>query len=156
MGRRVTLLTALLAMAGPLAAQSLSRLEFMSGCWEGTLGKDQTVEENWTTPTDNLMLGVARYFKAKQATSYEFTAIERTDSVTYVISMPKGEKPDTFRLKTLANEVAAWEREGDTFPGRIMYRLVSNGSLIVRLEAPPAVAQPSVEVRMTRVKCPTG
>jgi hypothetical protein len=152
---RSVILGALLVLGtGPLAAQNLSKLHFMAGCWQGTTGKDQTVEENWTTPSDNLMLAVARYFKGKQATSYEFTVIERTDTATWVISMPKGEKPDTFRLKMLVDEVASWERGGDTFPGLIMYRLVSNGALIVRLEAPPALAQPSVEVRMTRVKCP--
>jgi hypothetical protein len=154
MTRSIIIAAALALGAAPLAAQNLSKLSFMAGCWQGTTGKDQTVEENWTTPSDNLMLAAARYFKGKQATSWEFTVIERTDTATWVISMPKGEKPDSFRLKTLASEVASWERAGDTFPGLIMYRLVSNGSLIVRLEAPPTVAQPSVEVRMTRVKCP--
>jgi hypothetical protein len=140
--------------ANPLAAQNLSKLGFMAGCWQGTTGKEQTVEENWTTPSDHLMLGAARYFAKKQAVSYEFTVIERTDTVTYVISMPKGQAPDTFRLKMLVDEAASWERPGGTFPGLIMYRRASDGSLIVRLEAPPGSADPSVEVRMLRVKCP--
>jgi hypothetical protein len=154
--RSAIIVVAAVLGASPLAAQNFSKLGFMAGCWQGTTGKEQTVEENWTTPSDHLMLGVARYFTKKQAVSYEFTVIERTDTASYVISMPKDQPPDTFRLKMLVDEAASWERTGSTFPGRIMYRRASDGSLIVRLEAPPGSAEPSVEVRMLRGKCPSG
>jgi len=154
--RSAIIVAAAVLGASPLAAQNFSKLGFMAGCWQATTGKEQTVEENWTTPSDNLMLGVARYFTRKQAVSYEFTVIERTDTATYVISIPKGQAPDTFRLKMLVDEAASWERPGSTFPGLIMYRRASDGSLIVRFEAPPGSADPSVEVRMLRSKCPAG
>lgn len=144
----------LLAAAAPLAAQDFKRFEFMVGCWEGTIGKDQVVQECWTPLADNMMLGMARYLTKRTATSYEFTAVEKGDSGVTWVSMPKGETPDTFWLKTLVNDVMTVTREGDDFPGLIMYRLTSEGNLIVRLEAPAGSSQPSMEIRMRRIRLP--
>ncbi len=147
----------MLATAGPAAAQNLKKLEFMSGCWEGRTGKDDLVEESWTAPSDQLMTAMARYFSKGKATTWEFTAIQRTDSLGVLyISMPRGEAPDTFRLNLLADEVASFERKGPEFPGIIMYRRTSDGTNIVRLAPPPGLSDPAIEVRMVRIKCPEG
>jgi hypothetical protein len=147
-------LLAALSAASPLAAQDFKRFEFMVGCWQGTTGKDQVVQECWTPLAENMMLGMARYLTKDKATSYEFTAVEKSDSGVTWVSMPKGQAPDTFWLKLLADEVMSVTREGEEFPGLIMYRRTSDGELIVRLEAPTGVQQASVEIRMTRIKLP--
>lgn len=151
--RNILTLLLLAGFAAPAAAQDFGKFGFMAGCWQGQTGKDELVEENWTPPAENLMLGVARTLTRKQATSWEFTAIERTDSGTIFISMVKGQPPDTFRLKVLAAEVASFERGGSEFPGVIMYRLTSDKTIIIRLEPPAGLSQPSVEIRMLPVKC---
>jgi hypothetical protein len=140
----------------PALAQRFDRLEFMAGCWQGVLPDGAVVEEIWTTPAHNLMLGLTRYLDKdrERATNWEFTFIERTDSTVYFVPQTKTEKPDTFRLKTLVDEVAAWTREGEDFPAGIMYRLTSDKAIIARLEAPPNSDQRSFELRMTRMKCP--
>ena len=150
------LLVALLFVlpGAPAAAQDFGKLGFMAGCWQGQTGKDQFVEENWTPPAENLMLGVARTLTGKRATSWEFTAIVKTDSGTVFISMPSHQPADTFRLKVLASEVASFERGGTEFPGVIMYRLTGDKAIIIRLEAPPGLSEPSIEIRMNPVKCP--
>jgi hypothetical protein len=101
-----------------------------------------------------MMLGMARYLTKKKATSYEFTAVEKGDSAVTWVSMPKGQPPDTFYLSRLQDEIMAVTRPGEEFPGTIMYRLTSDGQLIVRFEAPAGIQQPSVEIRMTRIKLP--
>lgn len=155
MQRYLISLVLVLAGASPAAAQKLSKLQFMSGCWEGKTGKDDLVEETWNVPSDDMMTAMARYFTKGKATSWEFTVIERTDSLGILyISMPKAEKPDTFYLNVLADEVASFERRGTEFPGIIMYRRTSDGSNIVRLSPPPGLSDPSIEVRMERIKCP--
>ena len=155
MQRYLLLLLLVSATASPAAAQKMTKLQFMAGCWEGRVGKDQTVEETWNAPSDELMTAMARYFTKGKATSWEFTAIERTDSLGVLyISMPKGQKPDTFYLNVLADEVASFERKGSEFPGIIMYRRTSDGSNIVRLSPPPDLSDPSMEVRMERIRCP--
>lgn len=155
MQRYLIALVLVLAGASPAAAQKLNKLQFMSGCWEGKTGKDNMVEESWNVPSDDMMTAMARYFTKGKATSWEFTVIERTDSLGILyISMPKAQKPDTFYLNVLADEVASFERRGTEFPGIIMYRRTSDGSNIVRLSPPPGLSDPSLEVRMERIKCP--
>ncbi|HSR15824.1 MAG TPA: DUF6265 family protein [Gemmatimonadales bacterium] len=157
MPRYLTAAMLMLVTAGPAAAQNLKKLEFMSGCWEGRTGKDDLVEESWTAPSEHLMTAMARYFSKGKATSWEFTVIQRTDSLGVLyISMPRGEQPDTFRLNVLADEVASFERRGAEFPAIIMYRRTSDGSNIVRLAPPPQLSDPAIEIRMARVKCPEG
>jgi hypothetical protein len=155
---RLLIVPLLLSLAvTPVAGQNLSKLQFMAGCWQGQTGKDNVVEESWNAPSDQLMTAMARYFTRGKATSWEFTVIERTDSLGVLyISMPKGEQPDTFRLNVLADEVASFERGGSEFPGIIMYRRTSDGSNIVRLAPPPGLSDPAIEIRMERIKCPGG
>ena len=153
MTKRLIPLLMLLA-ASPLAAQDFKKFDFMVGCWQGKTGKDQVVQECWTPLADNMMLGMARYLTKDKATSYEFTAVEKSDSGVTWVSMPKGQKPDTFRVARLQDEIMSVTREGEDFPGTIMYRRTSDGQLIVRLEAPPGVQQESVEIKMTRIKLP--
>lgn len=155
--RTTRLLVQLLLTAAPLAAQkteNYKKLDFMAGCWHAITGKDQTVEEMWSMPTETIMLGSTLYFTKGKATSWDFNYIQKTDSTIYLILGPHGETPDTFRIKVLTDEVAAWQRSGTKFPGVVMYRKASDGSMIGRLEAPPGVEQASVEVRFERAKCP--
>ena len=154
---RATLPLLIVAATSPLAAQRVEnyrKLEFMSGCWHAQTGKDQTVEEVWSMPTETIMLGFTRYFTREKATNWDFNYIIKADSSVYLILGPHGEVPDTFRIKSLTDEVASWQREGTEFPGTVMYRKASDGDLIGRLEPPPGVEQTSVEVRFERVKCP--
>ena len=154
---RALLLILILAGISPLAAQKVEnyrKLEFMAGCWHAETGKDQTVEELWSMPTESLMLGFTRYFNKEKPTNFDFNYIIRADTAVYLILGPHGQAPDTFRIRTLTDEVAAWQREGTRFPGTVMYRKASDGDLIGRLEPPPGGDQASVEVRFTRSKCP--
>jgi hypothetical protein len=145
----------LLALAAaPAAAQNMGPLKFMAGCWQGNLSDDTIVEEIWTPPAENLVLGLTRYIEKSRATSWEFTFIERTDTTVIFVAATRGEKPDTFYVQMMANEAVSFARPGDEFPNVIFYRLVSDGSLIARLEGPTWATVRSLEVRLERVKCP--
>ena len=146
----------LLAAAGPLVAQKVEfrKLNFMAGCWQARTGEDAYVQETWTQPNDSLVLGYTQYLTGNKPTQFDFNHIRRTDSTVLLVLSPHGQPSDTFRIKTLADEIASWERSGTKFPGLVMYRKASDGDIIARLEAPPTVSQPSVEVRFSRIKCP--
>ena len=156
MSRLGLFVLAAVVIAQPTAAQDFGKLDFMAGCWQGPLSDGTVVEEIWTKPSENVMLGLTRYLdrNRKRATNWEFTFIERTDSTVYFVPQTRGEKPDTFRVRVLTDEVAAWNREGDDYPASIMYRRTSDGAIIARLEPPVASPQTALELRMTRVKCP--
>lgn len=152
--KRIGIILALVMAPAPLLAQKFDKLSFMAGCWSAVTGKDQTAEEVWSTPVERMMVGYTRYYEKEKPTHWDFNYVERTDSTIILVTTPHGQAPDTFRLKTLADEVASWTRSGSEFPGLVMYRLASDGALIARLEAPPGVDQTSVEVRFVRARCP--
>ena len=154
---RTTLLLLMVTATSSLAAQRVEnyrKLEFMAGCWHAQTGKDQTVEEVWSMPTETIMLGYTRYFTKEKPTNWDFNYIIKADTTVYLILGPHGEVPDTFRIKSLTDEVASWHREGAEFPATVMYRKASDGDLIGRLGPPPGGDQATVEVRFTRGKCP--
>lgn len=134
--------------------EKLDRLEFMVGCWAGQLDKDTQVEEIWTAAAGNTMLGLTRYLKKGETTSWEFTTIERTDSTVYFIPTSRGEQPDTFRVRFMNREAAAWARTGADFPGVIMYRRTADGSVIARLEPGEGAFDRSMELKFAPAKCP--
>ena len=128
------------------------KLKFMEGCWWAETGKDQSVEEIWTTPAENVLLSVTRYFDKKRVTGYDFNRIEWVDSAVVFGVLTKGKSTeDVYTLKTLAPEYVLFENPAKKdFPSRIMYRLASDGSLIPRNEGDG----PSIELRFQRIKCP--
>ncbi|HEV8612911.1 MAG TPA: DUF6265 family protein [Gemmatimonadales bacterium] len=135
----------------PKPSVDFSKFKFMEGCWRGQLNKDEIVEENWTSPSDNLLLATTRYLMKERATGYEFTRIQWVDSMVVFAASSNGKPEDVYPLKTLADGYVLFENlEKKGFPQRIMYREASDGALIPRNEG----EGPSVELRFHRVKCP--
>ena len=54
---------ALLVLASQGEAQTLDDLAFMSGCWEGPLSRGGTIEEFYSPPTENMIVGTTRYVR---------------------------------------------------------------------------------------------
>ena len=132
-------------------AVNFEKFKFMEGCWAGEVGKDQTVEEIWTSPAENLLVSTTRYYTKKWATSYDFNRIEAVDSTVVFGIKPKGKDEDIYTLKTLADEYFVFENPTKKeFPQRIIYRMAADGALIPRNEGDG----PSFELRFHRVKCP--
>jgi hypothetical protein len=128
----------------------ISKLKFISGCWRAQVDKDVVVEENWSSPSENLYLATTRYLKKEHATGFEFTRIEVTDTGVVFSASSDGKPFDTYLMKTLVDEYVMFENPKKSFPQKIIYRMASDGVLIPRNEG----EGPSVEIRMQRVKCP--
>jgi hypothetical protein len=127
------------------------KFKFMEGCWRAQTGKDEAVEEIWTSPSENLLLATTRYLTKNRATGYEFTRIQWVDSVVVFAASSDGKPEEVYPLKTLASEYVLFENPGKKgFPTRIIYRMASDGALIPRNEGDG----PSIEIRFQRVKCP--
>ena len=155
--RRVAALTAgLLAGAAPAPASDpgpLEPLRFMAGCWRGSSG-DRVIEEHYTTPSANLILGMTRYTRHGVATGYEFATIAWKDSAIVLTPRPEGQQPVPFRLTRMERSSAMWENPAHDFPTRIAYRRVPGDTLVARVEGPgEGGATVSEEWRMARVRC---
>jgi uncharacterized protein DUF6265 len=136
----------------PKPSVDFAKFKFMEGCWQGETGKDQTVEEIWTSPAENLLLSTTRYYTKKRVKAYDFNRIEWVDSTVVFGILSKGKRAeDVYTLKTLADEYFVFENPTKKdFPQRIIYRLASDGALIPRNEGDA----PSFELRFHRIKCP--
>jgi hypothetical protein len=65
---------------------------------------------------------------------FEFTTIERRDSIIVMIPRPKGQRSDEFPLKEVSDGKATWENPTHDFPQRIIYRKAASGELVARIE----------------------
>jgi Domain of unknown function (DUF6265) len=135
------------------APPTLADLAFMAGCWRGPSGDGVTIEEYYTAPTDNLILGVARYTKGARVTDYEFSTIAREGSEIVLTPRPSGQEPVPFRLTRLDSTGAVWENPSHDFPTLIAYRRGTGDSLIARIEGPGRDGKRSMEWRMGPASC---
>ena len=151
------LLSALTGSPGAVPADptppGLAGLAFMAGCWRAPAGNGTTIEEYYTAPSDNLILGVSRYLKSGRVTSYEFTTIAREDSGVVLTPRPSGQAPVPFRLTRLDSTGATWENPAHDFPTLIAYRRGAGDSLVARIEGPGRDGRRSTEWRMARATC---
>lgn len=126
----------------------LSAISFMSGCWTGPSPSGATIEEHYTAPSENLLIGMTRYVRNGRVVDFEFTTVERTDSTFVMTPRPKGVKSDSFPLKEVSDGRATWENPKHDFPQRIIYRRGPDGSLIARIEGTTPKGERHVEWTM--------
>ena len=161
--KRVALvaLSSLFAIA-PVAAQApggadaaaLEDLAFLSGCWRGTYaGGAGVIEEFYTSPSKNLMLGTTRYLRDGRAAQYEFTRIEKTDAGIVMTPYPGGKPSEHgFRLTSLRDGEAIFEAPEHDFPKRIIYRRNADGTRTARIDG-GAASPKAQEWRMSAAAC---
>ncbi len=110
----------------------LSELAWLAGSWSSEKG-DTVVEEHWTSPSTNLMLGINRTVSAGMTVHHEQLRIElRPDGVFYIAS-PSGQQTTEFKMVERGSAHAVFENPEHDYPKRITYRR-SGRSLTVRIE----------------------
>lgn len=128
------------------------KLGFISGCWKGG-DRVQILEEQWTKPAGQSMLGVGRTIKDGKTEFYEFLQIrEQSDGIFY-IAEPNGGKAVSFKLVKVNDSQAIFENPRHDFPQRIIYQRTIDGSLLASLEGMESGKAKRVEFLMKRVRC---
>lgn len=144
-----------LLAAAPLAAQSapgLVGLGFMSGCWQGRTASGSTIEEHYTSPSSNLMLGITRYLRDGATRSFEFTMINADSSGSRVTPHPGGRASVSFRESGRTPTSVVWDNASHDFPQRIRYERVSADSLVATISL--VDGSRATGYRMGKVGCP--
>ena len=117
-----------LAVIGLLSGRSagqekpaLDALSWMAGSWVGE-SRGIAMEEHWTKPSGNSMIGVHRDVGKGRTLSFEFLRIvQEGDQITY-LAMPGGRSPATpFPLKEVAGTRVVFENPKHDFPQRVIY-----------------------------------
>jgi hypothetical protein len=155
------LLVALLASSAAPANRApsslrptLADLGFMAGCWRGAGEGGTVINEYYTPPSENLILGVSRYTKGGRVTSYEFATIAaQGDSDLVLTPRPVGQSPADFSLTRLQPGMAVWSNPKHDFPQVISYRKLGDDSLAARIEGPGPSGPQSSEWKMGKVLC---
>lgn len=115
------------------AKPTLDDLAWMAGSWTGAAGGVE-MEEHWTAPKGNSMIGLHRDVGKGRTLLYEFLRIEqRGDEIVY-LAMPNGRSPATaFPLKEVSGTRVVFENPAHDFPQRIIYRK-DGPDLVARIE----------------------
>src|SRR5687768_18434029 len=103
------------------AKRSIADLRWMSGSWSGAANGIE-MEEHWTAPKGNSMIGLHRDIGKGRTLLFEFLRIEQQGDQIVYLSMPNGRSPATpFPLKEIAGTRVVFENPKHDFPQRIIY-----------------------------------
>jgi hypothetical protein len=142
------------APARAFASVTLDTLGWMSGCWRGNAGPSTVIEEQYSAPTANQILGATRYVRTGRSIDFEFTSIASDSTGITLNAQPRGVPPTPFELDSLSASFARWSNPHHDFPQRIQYTRLHRDTLVARIEGPgPNGAPRASEWRLTRVKC---
>jgi hypothetical protein len=118
-------LVALLPVSGLTDQASkpvLADLVWMAGSWSGSTARGVEMEEHWTAPKGNTMIGTHRDVAGGKTRLFEFLRIEQQGDQIVYLSMPNGRSPATpFPLKELSGTRVVFENPAHDFPQRIIY-----------------------------------
>jgi hypothetical protein len=131
----------------------VSDLGFMAGCWRGLTRSGTTIEEFYTPPSSNLIVGATRYVRDGRVVDFEFTRIDQTDSGAVMTPHPKGVRSVSFAPKVIERNRAVWENPTHDFPQRILYTRVADDTLVARIEGRTPSGDRALEWRMVRATC---
>jgi hypothetical protein len=111
----------LLGRAAEPAKTTLNDLAWMAGSWSGS-ARGIEMEEHWTAPKGDSMIGIHRDVGKGRTMSFEFLRIEQQGDQIVYLSMPNGRSPATpFPLKDASANRVVFENPKHDFPQRIIY-----------------------------------
>ena len=175
LSRSIFITTAVLLFAGPAGACAsaaagttqgsrsvqpktkgqIADLAFMAGCWRGLTRSGTTIEEFYSAPSSNMIVGTTRYLRDGRTVDFEFTRIDQTDSGVVITPHPKGARSASFAPVTVERDRVVWENPTHDYPQRILYRRVAGDTLVARIEGRTPSGDRAAEWRMARVACGT-
>ena len=117
----VTLHSASAGIGQAPSKSTLESLAWMAGSWSGTATGIE-MEEHWTSPKGNSMIGIHRDVGKGRTLLFEFLRIEQQKDQIVYLSMPNGRSPATpFPLKEASGTRVVFENPAHDFPQRIIY-----------------------------------
>ena len=131
------MLSAMAQQTAPQVAAPAHRIEelaWFSGAWETDHGKTH-IEEYWTRPAGDMMIGMGRSVRDEKTVFFEFLRLEQRADGIYYVAQPRGRPPVDFKLDSIEGQAAVFVNPGHAdHLKRIVYRKNPDGSLTGRVE----------------------
>ena len=115
-------------------ALTLHDFAWLAGSWQVTAGA-RCVEEHWTQPSTNMLVGTSRTVEGGRTVSFEFLRIEARADGIYYVPQPNGRPPVDFKLSSENAAELVFVNPGHAdHLTRIVYRRDGDAGLAARIE----------------------
>jgi hypothetical protein len=139
--------------AAAQASDRVSRLGWLSGCWEQHTPRGVTTEM-WSRSLGGMMIGASVSVRDGSARGFEHVRIREHGGRLQYTALPSGQRETTFTETVLSDSIVVFENPEHDFPQRLTYRRVGSDSLVARAEASGPQGPRGFDVPMARVACP--
>lgn len=149
------------AAAPPAPAEALASLDWLGGCWRGTVNQRE-FREQWLPAGGGMMIGAGHTVLQGRTQDYEYLRLEARGDGLYYVALPSGQKETTFRLAGTARDEASgadiwtFANVAEGFPQRIVYRRGAEGWLYAGVEGTLNGEERKVLYPMRHVSCESG
>jgi uncharacterized protein DUF6265 len=115
-------------------AVTLLDLGWLAGNWQ-IATPTRCVEEQWTTPSGNMLVGMSRTLSGGRTTSFEFMRIEARADGVYYVAQPAGRPPVDFKLASESASELIFVNPGHADRlKRVIYRREADDRMTARIE----------------------
>ncbi len=134
------------------AQNDITQLSWLAGCWEMRPSPGLSIEEQWTKPAGNTLLGMGRTIKGGKTVFSEFLRISFVNGRLVYTARIGTNGVTEFPLLRMTAEEIVFENPAHDFPQRILYR--KNGpNLTARIEGMEKDKARYEEFPYTRTRC---
>jgi hypothetical protein len=130
----------------------VDRLAWLAGCWVRASG-GRVVEEQWMRPRGATLLGMSRTVRGDTTVEFESMRVYEEGGRLVFAARPSGQPPAEFRSTEVTDSSVTFANPAHDFPQRIVYRRLSDGSLLARVEGTRKGAAAAVDFPYRRAAC---
>lgn len=147
---------ALCACCEVAAAQdtpAVNQLTWLSGCWQAS-AHSRVIEEHWTAPRGNSMLGMNRTIRDGTLVGYELVIIRQGNEGVVFEAHPSGQTSAYFLALALSDTLLVFENPEHDFPQRISYAPHGADSLMAWVQGVTDGVEHRIDFAYERMACP--
>jgi len=130
------------------------KMNRLSGLWQTDTGEGILYEE-WSKSNNGVMLGKSYMINGADSIVFERVELAKKDSGIYYIPTVKDQnesRPVYFKMISSNDSAFTFENKLHDFPQRIIYRFVTNDSIVARIEGNVKGSLQYLEYFYSRVK----
>ena len=130
----------------------IEQLGWLAGCWEMSSPRG-TIEEQWSAPRGQTMLGTGRTVRDGRTTEYEFVVLTEQDGRFAYEAHPSQQASAVFLSREATASRVVFENLDHDFPQRVGYERQAADAMLAWIEGTQNGRLRRVEFRYRRVAC---